>query len=97
MPGTKGVASIAATLAALLSLAANPAAAQAARTTAHGAPAAAPAPAAAIPVAGLCQCISNRQTLELMCQPNPQACQSACGTSHYTFVPNAIYSCAPPH
>ena len=58
------------------------------------APAQAPRGARAPAVAGLCQCIDNRRTVEQMCLGSPQACQAACSTGHYSFVPDAAQSCA---
>ncbi len=64
-------------------------------------PPVAPAPplqdaAPAVPpvaAAGLCQCISERATLRVSCLSSPAACQSICATTHYSFVPDAQFSC----
>lgn len=47
---------------------------------------------------GLCQCISERASLDLRCEPSPQACQNVCASTHYSFVPlvrDALRQCVP--
>jgi len=57
-----------------------------------GAPAAAAEPAPSGP--GLCQCVDDRSRIRMSCLGSPDACQSTCGTSHFSFVPDAKDSCA---
>jgi len=51
-------------------------------------PVAAPAaaPQAAI---GLCQCIADHSKRNISCLSSADQCQSACATTHYSFVPFA--------
>jgi len=42
---------------------------------------------------GLCQCISDHAERRFECLPAPAVCQSACGSTHYSFVPYANFSC----
>lgn len=55
-----------------------------------GAAAAAGVPTAA---AGLCQCISDHNERRTSCLASPAVCQSACGSSRYSFVPYASLTC----
>jgi hypothetical protein len=51
---------------------------------------------AVVPVAGdpgLCQCISVKTTRQLSCPGSPAECQANCSSTHFAFVPHAIYSC----
>jgi hypothetical protein len=43
--------------------------------------------------AGLCQCISDRTRRHISCLVGAEACQSVCGTTHYSLVPNAVFTC----
>jgi hypothetical protein len=43
--------------------------------------------------AGLCQCISDRTRRNISCLAGTEACQSVCGTTNYSLVPNAVFTC----
>jgi hypothetical protein len=43
--------------------------------------------------AGLCQCISDRTRRNISCLAGADACQSVCGNTHYSLVPNAAFTC----
>lgn len=58
-------------------------------TPAPGADAAIAAPTGV----GLCQCISDHNERRFECLNGPAVCQSACGSTHYSFVPYANFSC----
>lgn len=45
------------------------------------------------PAAGLCQCISDRTRRNIHCLGGAAACQSVCGTTNYSLVPNAAFTC----
>jgi hypothetical protein len=90
MAGNPVVALAAAAFVGFLSV--QPAAAQA-RYGAAPAYGMRPMPAVPVPAAGLCQCIDNRDVIQQMCAPGPEACQGACATDHYSFVPYAPQSC----
>jgi hypothetical protein len=45
------------------------------------------------PAAGLCQCISDRNRRNMSCLASAAACQSVCGTTNYSLVPNAAFTC----
>jgi len=45
------------------------------------------------PAAGLCQCISDRTRRNISCLAGPAACQSVCGTTNYSLVPDAAFPC----
>jgi hypothetical protein len=38
---------------------------------------------------GLCQCIADRSKRAISCLSSADQCQSACATSHYSFIPFA--------
>jgi hypothetical protein len=54
-----------------------------------------PPPAAAKPLTaseaatGMCQCIADHDRRHIGCLASVDACQSACGGTHYSFVPHA--------
>jgi hypothetical protein len=45
------------------------------------------------PAAGLCQCISDRTRVNISCLGGRDACQSVCGTTHYSLIPDAAFTC----
>ncbi len=48
-----------------------------------------PPPAAAEVATGICQCLADHDRRQIRCLSSVQECQSACGSSLYSFVPNA--------
>lgn len=47
---------------------------------------------------GLCQCVSDYTAPHIRCLPNAHYCQTACGSTHYSFVPasrSEIAACPP--
>lgn len=49
-----------------------------------------PAPAATPQTApGLCQCIADRSKRNISCLSSVEQCQSACASTHYSFLPFA--------
>lgn len=36
---------------------------------------------------GICQCIGERNAVDLQCRPGPRECEASCGSTHYSFVP----------
>jgi hypothetical protein len=44
--------------------------------------------------AGLCQCIADHNERRTSCLGSPAVCQSTCGSTHYSFVPYAVFSCS---
>jgi len=53
----------------------------------------APAPARPMTPAesaiGMCQCVAEHDRRHIGCLSSVEACQSACGNTHYSFVPHA--------
>lgn len=45
------------------------------------------------PAAGYCQCISDRKRRNTHCLGGAAACQSVCGTTNYSLIPDAAFSC----
>lgn len=45
------------------------------------------------PAAGLCQCISDRARRNMHCLAGAGACQSVCGSTNYSLVPDAAFTC----
>jgi hypothetical protein len=43
--------------------------------------------------AGLCQCISDYTRRNTHCLGGAAACQSVCGTTNYSLVPHAAFTC----
>jgi len=47
---------------------------------------------------GLCQCVNDHSAPHIRCLPNAHACQAACATTQYSFVPlspNLLANCPP--
>lgn len=42
---------------------------------------------------GLCQCIANRNRIQTSCVASAAACEAACASTQYAFIPSAPYSC----
>ena len=51
-----------------------------------------------VAVVGLCQCVDDHSAPHIRCPPSAQACQAACATTQYSFVPagpGELATCAP--
>jgi hypothetical protein len=42
---------------------------------------------------GWCQCIANHNEIQHACLASTTACQTTCASTHFSFIPDAIYSC----
>lgn len=54
--------------------------------------------AVAVVVAGLCQCVADHSAPHMRCLPSAQACEAACATPQYSFVPldrSMLANCPP--
>ena len=45
---------------------------------------------------GVCQCIADRTTRNVVCLGSAAECQSTCASTHFAYTPHAIYTCAAP-
>ncbi len=46
---------------------------------------------------GWCQCIANHNAIQSSCVTGATACQTACASTQYSFIPAAPYSCGLEH
>jgi hypothetical protein len=42
----------------------------------------------------LCQCIADHDAIRMSCLGSATACQSVCASTHYSYRPNAEFSCS---